>query len=143
MSGIATTGGALDAALARVGDRWSLRIVEVLLPGARRFNDLLRELPGLAPNILSQRLKHLEREGVIVARPYSTRPLRLSYQLTPDGSALASALRLLAAWGAAGSDHVERPMHDSCGTPMEAHWYCPTCARTVRDEDEEQTVRYL
>lgn len=47
----------LQAALARVGDRWSLLVVESLLDGARRFNDLQSALPGIAPNILSDRLK--------------------------------------------------------------------------------------
>ena len=43
---------ALDAALIRVGDRWSLLLVEALLPGPRRFNELLEGIDGLAPNIL-------------------------------------------------------------------------------------------
>src|SRR5688500_558380 len=47
---------ALDAALERVADRWSLLVVEALLEGPRRFNELLADVPGIAPNILSQRL---------------------------------------------------------------------------------------
>src|SRR5215475_707033 len=61
----------LAEALARVGDRWTLLVVEALLPGPRRFNDLLGQIPGIAPNILSERLKRLEREALLVARPYS------------------------------------------------------------------------
>src|SRR6187431_1930607 len=93
---------ALDAALHRVGDRWSLLLVEALLPGPQRFNQLLDGLDGLAPNILSARLKALEAEGILAARPYSQRPYRVAYVLTARGAELASALRLLAAWGAAG-----------------------------------------
>ncbi len=52
----------LGEAVARVGDRWTLLVVNALLAGPGRFNDLLGGLPGLAPNILSQRLRHLERE---------------------------------------------------------------------------------
>jgi len=64
----------LAAALARVGDRWTPLVVEALLPGPRRFNDLLAQIPGLAANILSDRLKRLERDGLLIARPYSQRP---------------------------------------------------------------------
>ena len=132
----------LDAALARVGDRWALLIVAALLTGSRRFNDLAEALPGISPNVLSSRLKHLEREGVVVARPYSRRPLRLDYQLTAAGHELAGALRLLAHWGGAAAGEPSAPRHASCGTPLEARWYCPTCARMVED-DEPEDVRHL
>jgi DNA-binding HxlR family transcriptional regulator len=124
----------LQAALDRVGDRWSLLVVESLLVGPRRFNDLQASLAGIAPNILSERLKRLERERVLLARPYSERPLRLTYELTADGRALAGALRLLANWGAR-ADPTDSLRHQTCGTPLEARWYCPTCARSIDDSD--------
>src|SRR4051812_46854435 len=62
---------ALELALERVGERWSLLIVEALLEGPRRFNELQDMVGGIAPNILTDRLRRLEREGVVVARPYS------------------------------------------------------------------------
>lgn len=126
---------ALGEALTRVGDRWTLLVVEALLDGPRRFNELAERIRGIAPNILSQRLKHLEREALILARPYSARPPRLAYELTASGRELAGALRLLAHWGAGRSDAAEPPRHGACGTPMEARWYCPTCARAVQDEE--------
>jgi DNA-binding HxlR family transcriptional regulator len=132
----------LDAALARVGDRWTLLVVDALLAGPRRFNDLLEGVSGIAPNILSNRLKHLEREAMITARPYSTRPPRVSYELTAAGRELAGALHLLAQWGARASGHAEVARHVTCGTPMEARWYCPTCARVVEDEEEAE-LRYV
>jgi DNA-binding HxlR family transcriptional regulator len=125
----------LDEAVARVGDRWTLLIVQALLGGSRRFNDLLEALPGIAPNVLSQRLKHLEREAVVVGQPYSRRPPRLAYQLTASGRELAGALRLLAQWGAERSGEGEGLRHVACGTLLEARWYCPTCARPVEDDD--------
>lgn len=132
----------LDAALARVGDRWTLLIVDALLTGPRRFNDLVTEVDGIAPNILSQRLKHLEREAMIRARPYSTRPPRLSYELTAAGRDLAGALRLLAQWGARQAADADPARHAACGTPMETRWYCPTCARLV-EEDERAELRFV
>ena len=128
-------GSPLDAALARVGDRWTLLLVSALLGGPRRFNDLLAAVPGIAPNVLSQRLKLLERDAILVARPYSRRPLRVAYELTADGHDLAGALRLLADWAARRADRAEGMRHAVCGTAVEARWYCPTCARPVADEE--------
>jgi DNA-binding HxlR family transcriptional regulator len=123
----------LELALERVGDRWSLLLVEALLDGPRRFNELVERLGGIAPNILTDRLRRLEREGVVLARPYSDRPPRMDYALTAAGRDLAGALRLLADWGSRRSDDTEPMRHVTCGTPLEARWYCPTCTVVVDD----------
>jgi DNA-binding HxlR family transcriptional regulator len=126
----------LAEALIRVGDRWTLLIVQALLAGPRRFNELLEEIPGIAPNILSERLKRLERDALLVSRPYIERPPRAAYELTAEGMELAGALRLLAHWGARHAVAAEAPRHATCGTPFEARWYCPTCDHLVDDESE-------
>src|SRR6201982_2798167 len=108
----------LAEALDRVGDRWTLLVVEALLGGPQRFNDLLGQIPGIAANILSERLKRLEREGLLIARPYSERPPRAAYQLTAEGTELAGALRLLAQWGAKHTDPADVPRHLTCATPL-------------------------
>lgn len=133
---------ALDLALERVGDRWSLLLVEALLEGPRRFSDLAPSMAGIAPNILADRLRRLERAGVVVSEPYSRRPLRLAYRLSADGQELAGVLRLLAVWGARGDEGVDALRHAACGTAMEARWYCPTCGHAVEDE-EATALRYL
>ena len=133
---------ALVGAAERIGDRWTILLVDALLSGPRRFNQLQEDVSGIAPNILSARLRHLEREGIVVSRPYSRRPLRVSYELTATGRELAGALRLLTAWAAGGADESEAPRHNECGTPMETRWYCPTCARVV-DERAEAELRYV
>ncbi len=129
----------LGAALDRVGDRWSLLLVERLLDGPARFNDLLTGVSGIAPNILTDRLRRLERERVVHAVPYSTRPVRMEYALTADGRDLASAVRLLADWGGSrpvdGETRHEALRHDACGTPLEARWFCPTCERSITDAE--------
>ncbi|HEX2043730.1 MAG TPA: helix-turn-helix domain-containing protein [Acidimicrobiales bacterium] len=132
----------LAEAVARVGDRWTLLVVNALLAGPGRFNDLLGGLPGLAPNILSQRLRHLEREGLVVATPYSRRPPRFVYELTASGRELAGVLRLLAQWGAGRGADAEAVRHRACGTALEARWWCPTCALVV-DDDQGDDVTYL
>jgi len=135
----------LEAALDRVGDRWSLLVVEALLAGPLRFNELGEAIPAIAPNILTDRLRRLERERVIVATPYQQRPPRMSYALTAIGHDLASALRLLADWGAqrepTGDDTGHAPLrHDRCGTPLEVRWYCPTCGLAVEDPGTETST---
>jgi DNA-binding HxlR family transcriptional regulator len=133
----------LAEALARVGDRWTLLVVEALLPGPRRFNDLLGQIPGIAANILSERLKRLERDGLLVARSYSERPPRAVYQLTAEGTELAGALRLLAQWGTRHADPADAPRHLACGTPIEARWYCPTCDQLVDHEPRHAQMHYV
>jgi DNA-binding HxlR family transcriptional regulator len=130
----------LAAALGRVGDRWILLVVDALLEGPARFADLASAVPGIAPNILSDRLKRLAADGIVVARPYSQHPPRSEYVLTSVGRELAGALRLLAHWGGA-HDDVHAPRHDACGTSLEVRWYCPTCARPVDEADPG--IRYV
>jgi DNA-binding HxlR family transcriptional regulator len=127
--------------MARVGDRWTLLVVNALLEGPRRFNELLESLPGLAPNVLSKRLRHLEHEDVVVATPYTQRPPRFDYRLTATGAELAGAIRLLATWGAQRDPDAVPLHHGACGTPIEARWYCPTCARLV-EADEADEIRF-
>jgi DNA-binding HxlR family transcriptional regulator len=126
----------LDAALETVGDRWTLGVVAGLLDGPRRFGDLQAALDGIAPNVLTQRLRRLEAQGLLVAEAYSDRPPRFVYELTDAGRGLAGVLRLLSDWGARHSG-AEPPRHVDCGTPLEAHWYCPTCERPVVAADAE------
>ncbi len=125
----------LAEAVARVGDRWTLLVVEALLAGPLRFGELAEQVDGIAPSILTQRLRHLEREALVVAQPYSERPRRFAYELTEPGRELAGALRLLADWGAQRSGADEAPRHTVCGTPLEARLYCPTCGTAVEDDD--------
>jgi DNA-binding HxlR family transcriptional regulator len=133
---------ALGAALDRVGDRWSLQVVEALLAGPLRYGELTAAVTGIAPNILADRLRRLERAGLLAGTPYLQRPLRLEYALTTDGRELAGALRLLADWGARRDGGSGEPLrHAACGTPLEARWHCPTCGRVVDDAGPDELVR--
>jgi DNA-binding HxlR family transcriptional regulator len=132
----------LAAALERVGDRWSLLLIEALLTGPRRFGELSEAVAGIAPNILAERLRRLEGERIVRATPYSQRPPRFTYALTDEGHELASVLRLLADWGSRGSASAEPMRHALCGTAVEARLWCPTCARSL-DEPEADELRRL
>ena len=139
---MATPQTPLAAALERVGDRWSLLLIEALLEGPRRFGEIADSVSGIAPNILSERLKRLEGERIVRSTPYTDRPPRFTYALTDEGQELAGVLRLLADWGSRGSAHAEPMRHALCGTPVEARLWCPTCARSL-DEPEADELRFV
>ena len=134
----------LADAAASVGDRWTLQVIAALLDGPKRFNELADHVEGIAPTVLSQRLKHLEKEEVVVATPYTRRPPRFSYDLTANGQELAGALRLLTQWGAARAGG-EAPLlhHQPCGTALEARWVCPLCNLPVDDPTTTDELSYL
>ncbi len=85
---------AAAVALDVVGDRWSLLVVRELLEGPRRWTDLRAGLPGVAKNLLADRLRDLEAAGVLERTPEER------YALTPRGEALRPVLDALVLWGA-------------------------------------------
>jgi DNA-binding HxlR family transcriptional regulator len=82
-----------------IGDRWTLLVVRDLLRGRTRFSDLLESLEGISPNLLSSRLKRLERAGIVQRRFYTQHPPRAEYLLTEKGRALSPVVRSIYEWG--------------------------------------------
>ena len=83
-----------------VGERWTLLLVRDLLGGARRFQDLQASLPGIAPALLSERLKVMEEHGIVARRFYSEHPPRAEYVLTDKGRELGPVMKSLRDWAA-------------------------------------------
>ena len=131
---------ALEAAVTRIGDRWSLRIVAALLEGDRSFSELQAQVEGIAPNTLTARLRSLEADALVTAVPYQRRPVRMRYALTEAGTTLAGALTALAEWGAARDGRPGAATHDACGTPLRTRPWCPTCDRAVGSEEATADV---
>jgi DNA-binding HxlR family transcriptional regulator len=129
---------ALVDAVERVGDRWTLLLVDVLLRGPQRFGELSEQIDGIAPNVLTARLRQLEEDGVVRATPYSRRPLRVEYELTDAGRELAGALSLLATWGGRRGGDATGPEHLACGTALETRLWCPTCDVAVDDPGHDE-----
>jgi DNA-binding HxlR family transcriptional regulator/putative sterol carrier protein len=90
----------LARALDVVGDRWTLLIVRELMPGPRRFTDLIGGLPGISRNLLTERLRVLERDGIVARQALPPPAARQVYELTDDGRDLAAVMGPLIAWGA-------------------------------------------
>jgi DNA-binding HxlR family transcriptional regulator len=131
-----SSAAALTSALERIGDRWTLLTVAALLDGPRRFGELAESIEGISTNVLTSRLRSLERLGLVVASPYSDRPPRFEYELAEAGRELADALRLLSAWGGEAGPSPTGLTHAACSTALEVRYYCPTCDQMVTDADE-------
>jgi DNA-binding HxlR family transcriptional regulator len=115
-----------------VGERWTLLVIRDLLPGPRRFQDLQASLPGIAPNILSERIKRMEAHGLVEHRLYSDHPPRAEYALTDKRRELGLVVGALAQWG---SHHVypqHALVHEDCGHAVKLVYYCPECGRRVQ-----------
>ncbi len=106
-------------------------MVRDLLGGARRFQDFQQSLKGIAPTILSDRLKLMEEHGIVTRRFYSEHPPRAEYTLTEKGKELGMVIGALAAWG---SRHVHPEtafVHMACGHPVQLGYYCSHCQERV------------
>src|SRR5271163_4278784 len=82
-----------------LGDKWSLLVVRDLLHGKHTYGELALSPERIPTNILADRLKRLERAGIITSAPYQQRPVRYSYSLSPKGSALGEVLLAFVRWG--------------------------------------------
>lgn len=87
-------------ALDIVGERWALLVVRELVLGPKRFTDLRRGLPGIATNVLTQRLKQMEQDGVIARRVLPPPAASTVYELTEYGRELEPIMLRFGAWGA-------------------------------------------
>lgn len=82
-----------------VGDKWSLLIIRDMLHGKRTYGELLDSPEGIPTNILADRLKRLEKAGIIVRSAYQERPVRYAYALSKKGKDLGDVLLALVRWG--------------------------------------------
>ncbi len=98
-TGVRRSSCPVACALDFVGDRWTLLVIRDLIAGKARYGDFLASAEKIPTNILAERLRRLEREGLVARVPYSTRPPRMEYHLTPEGRELGGALDALARWG--------------------------------------------
>ena len=135
----------LDSAVRRIGDRWTLLLLDALRTRPLRYGELESALTDIAPTVLARRLRDLESDGLLVATPYQDRPVRMAYELTDAGRDLAGALDLLRHWGSrqrgAATGTVGRH-HDTCGSDLEVRMWCPTCERVV-DDGESSDLHHV
>ena len=84
--------------LDRIGDQWSLLVLDALQGGTKRFNELMRELGDISKQMLSLTLKRLEEDGFVRRTVYPEVPPRVEYELTPLGHSFLVPMKGLVAW---------------------------------------------
>jgi DNA-binding HxlR family transcriptional regulator len=84
--------------LDRVGDKWAVLLLGLLMERPRRFNELRRSVGGISQKMLSQTLKSLERDGLVRRHAIATVPVTVEYSITPLGATLADAVDPLRQW---------------------------------------------
>jgi len=84
--------------LDRIGDKWAMLILLVLAREPRRFNDLRRQIGGISQKMLSQTLKSLERDGLLIRTAFATVPVTVEYRLAPLADGLIGLMSAIAAW---------------------------------------------
>lgn len=90
---------AVSKTLKIIGSKWTMLILHNILEGKNRFGELQRALPGISPKTLAQRLKELEKDGIINKKVYAEVPLHVEYSLTEKGRSLRGVFRSLENWG--------------------------------------------
>jgi DNA-binding HxlR family transcriptional regulator len=107
-------------AIELIGRRWSGAILRAIYSGETRFTEIAHAVPGLSDRLLSERLKELEAEGVVVRHVYPETPVRIEYSLTEKGEALGKVMDAIAEWAhawLAPNDH-HASSRDSALTPQ-------------------------
>ncbi|MFP5072837.1 winged helix-turn-helix transcriptional regulator [Pseudonocardia nantongensis] len=86
--------------LDRIGDKWTMLVISTLGAGSLRYSDVQASVPGISQRMLTQTLKHLERDGLIIRTAYAEVPPRVEYELTDLGRSLKDAVMAMAGWAA-------------------------------------------
>jgi DNA-binding HxlR family transcriptional regulator len=94
----------ISGLLQRIGDKWSLLVVQTLGDGAKRFNELRREIPSVSQRMLTLTLRNLERDGLVSRTVTPTIPPRVDYELTTLGHSLQKPICGLVTWA---MDHAD------------------------------------
>lgn len=100
------TGCPLTAALNAIGGKWSLIVLYWLDSGTRRFNELQRLMPDISHKVLTETLRDLEQEGLIIRTMYAQAPSHVEYEISAHGDSVRPVLHAVREWG---RRHLERP----------------------------------
>jgi DNA-binding HxlR family transcriptional regulator len=94
----------ISTLLSRIGDKWTVLVVQTLGDGSKRFNELRREIPSVSQRMLTLTLRNLERDGLVNRTVTPSIPPRVDYELTELGRSLQKPICWLATWA---TEHVE------------------------------------
>ncbi|MCV3767602.1 winged helix-turn-helix transcriptional regulator [Rhizobium sp. TRM95796] len=92
-------GCSVEAAIALIDGKWKSVILFHLMSGTLRFNALKRHIPGVTQRMLTNQLRELEEDGLIIRKVYAVVPPKVEYSLSPLGESMVPILTALKAWG--------------------------------------------
>ncbi|MNO40021.1 HTH-type transcriptional regulator YodB [compost metagenome] len=87
-----------ETAFSFLGKRWNGLIIQTLMNGPKRFKDISGLIPSMSDKMLSERMKDLEGEGILVRHVYPETPVRIEYELTDKGRALQPVMQQIQSW---------------------------------------------
>lgn len=121
-----------------IGDKWSLLILHRILTGCETYKDIQDGLEGIPTNLLSERLKTMEGDELIIRELYQDHPPRYKYTLTEKGFDLVDVFNSLMLWG---QKHLNKCyknlVHKDCKGNIEHKYYCPECNKFIDINDLE------
>jgi DNA-binding HxlR family transcriptional regulator len=133
----------IAAALTILGEKWSLLVVRELSLGIHRFDEIRRNT-GAPRDILANRLRKLEEEGVLERRQYQERPVRFGYHLTAAGKELRPILLALSQWGERWTEQTNfADWVHTCGATLELVHTCKVCGGEVTGGDLRMQPRVV
>jgi DNA-binding HxlR family transcriptional regulator len=97
------------SAIELIGRRWTGAIIKAMLGGPRRFCEFKEAIPELSDRLLTERLKELEENGLVVREVSAGRPVQVLYQLTAKGQDLQPILEAIGAWAGKWAGHTSQP----------------------------------
>lgn len=119
-----------------IGDKWTLLILCQLSKGHDTYSTLLENLEGIPTNLLSNRLKSLEEDSLIITVLYQAHPPRYRYELTESGKDLDDIFNCIMIWG---EKHLKKcykeVVHNSCKHKIDLQYYCPYCEKIIKKEE--------
>lgn len=129
--------------LSIIGDRWTMLVLRDAFSGIRRYEHFQTSLE-LTRHVLADRLKKLEREGILKRVKYQERPDRYEYRLTEKGFDLYPIILSLLKWGDKYTAEGERPlelMHRGCGGAADPKLVCGSCGEELTPRDVQPRVK--
>lgn len=128
---------AMARALDDVGDKWTIMLLRNMVSGRTKFDHFVNDL-GIARNILTQRLRQMEKSGLITKAQYSDKPIRYEYRLTDKGYEFHEVMLVLQKWGTKWCGDIAPAMvnvHRPCNNPVDVEVVCTTCKVPVKPGD--------
>lgn len=89
----------VETTLLLIGDKWTVLVLRDLMPGTKRFSELMKSVTGVSQKVLTEKLRKMEENGLVTREVYPEVPPRVEYTLTDLGRSLAPILDAMETWG--------------------------------------------